>query len=133
MNVRPVIVAQVVNLFEFLMMGEVNDIGAGEADVVLVLDVEDLLLVVHDEERLSHLFLQVVLYVLSVGLESHEPAPRKLKDLLDDNIVVFVRMELDLFDLLSVARALREENGLIVSAHHVISEHGLRLADDFEV
>ena len=113
-------------------MGEVYDFGTNEANVVLVPYLVDSLSVVHDEKRLSYFLFQVVLYVFSVSFESNELAPCDEVYILDHNFVVFVRMKLNLLYLLRVTRTLREEDSLIVSAHHVSSKHGLGLTDSFE-
>ena len=114
------------------MVRKIDDFGAYVADIVLVLDVIDLLLVVHEEERLRHKILQIVLNVFFVGLESHKPAPGQLVDLLNDSVIIFARMKLYLLNLLVVFLAFCEEYCLIVAADQMVPEHGLRLAYDFK-
>ena len=54
------------------MFGEVDSLLDNEADIVLVLKKVNLLLVIHDEERLSHCLVCVVLDALTVGLQGHD-------------------------------------------------------------
>ena len=61
-------------------MWEVDHFVDRKANIVLILQQVDLLLIVHDEKGLSHTILHVVLDAVSISFESNEPASSQLED-----------------------------------------------------
>ena len=103
---RPIVISQVIDLFELFVVRKIDNLCANESDIVLVLDQIYLLLVIHDEERLGHLLFQVILDILSIGFKSYKPTPGKLENFFNYDIIVFTRVKLDLLYLFSIARTL---------------------------
>ena len=69
------------------MVRKVYDSLRNEAHIVFVLDQVYFLLIIHDKERLRHLFFCIILDVFPVGLEGYKPRPCQLKYLLLCNLV----------------------------------------------
>ena len=113
-------------------MGKVNNFGGHKSHCILVLDPIDFLSIIHNEERLRNVILHIIMNVLCVRLQCNEPAACQLPNLLRQYLVRQQGMKLDLVDLLSIARALSIEYLLVVSSHHMSSEHRCRLTNDFE-
>ena len=87
-HVSPIVVTQGVDLFELLVMREINRFVDYKAHTILVLQLVDLLHVVHDEEALdAEVVLDVICNVIGVSLKCHEPRPRKLINLLLRDLV----------------------------------------------
>ena len=114
------------------MVREVYDALSDELDIIFVLDMVDFLLVVHDKERLWHIFFSIILDIFAVGLNGYQPRPCQLEYFFLRDLICLLTMELDLVDLLSIARAFCKENELVVAAHKMPPEHDLRLANDFK-
>ena len=68
MHMRPVVVPKSIDLLQLVMGRKVKDFLDLKAYVVLILQKIDLLLVVHDEQRLFHLLSCVVLDALTISL-----------------------------------------------------------------
>ena len=117
MYVSPVVIPQVCDFLKFLMVRKVNDLFANEPDIVFILDQVDLLLVIHDEERLSHFSLQIILNILPISLKSHEPTSRQLEYLLLRRLILQAWVELNLNDLLGCTLTFGEKDLLIVPAY----------------
>ena len=82
-HVSPIVVTQGVDLFELLVMREINRFVDYKAHTILVLQLVDLLHVVHDEEALdTEVVFDVICNMIGVSLKCHEPRPRKLVNLL---------------------------------------------------
>ena len=65
---RPVVVPKSIDLLQLVMGRKVKNFLDLKAYVVLILQKIDLLLVVHDEQRLFHLLSCVVLDALTISL-----------------------------------------------------------------
>ena len=87
MHMLPVIVSQVIYLSKLLVVRKVNNFRDSKANIILVFNVEDFLLVIHDVQGLRHDFINIILYVLSISLKRGEPAPCKLENLLFRNLI----------------------------------------------
>ena len=79
------------------MARKVNHIFDFEVQIILIHNMVNLLLVVHDEERLGNSFLfEIVLYIFSIGFEGHQPASRQLPNLSLGNFIGLRNMEFKL-------------------------------------
>ena len=70
----PVNVSEVGDLFEDLMLSEIDLLLNLKPGVVFIHNVIDTLVVRHNIERLAHHILHVVLHILKVSLKSDNPA-----------------------------------------------------------
>ena len=70
---RPVIVSQIADLLQKVIVEpKVDGLGAGEVQIALVSDQVDLLVVVHQKDRLGyHLVFEVVLDVFVVDFQGY--------------------------------------------------------------
>ena len=93
MNMSPVVVTQLCNLFQLAMLAEVERLSNFEANTIVVSDLVNFLLVIHNVDRLRAVLFHIVMNVLAVGLESNDPAPRQLPDCLLGEFIRLRRME----------------------------------------
>ena len=85
------------------MMREIKNLLDLKTDIILVLQQVNLLLVIHDKQRLRHLLLSVILNVLTICLKRNKPTASQLKDLFHRNLVRHRIMELNLLDFLGIS------------------------------
>ena len=73
MDVRPVIVSQIADLLQQVIVEpEIDGLGAGEVQIALISDQVNLLLVVHQKDRLGYLLVfEVVLDVFVVDFQGY--------------------------------------------------------------
>lgn len=114
------------------MMRKVYNLLSYEANIVFIPQIVDLLLVIHDEERLRNLLFSIILNVFLIIFEGYKPTAGKLKDLFLRNLIRLGAMELDLVNFLCVAWSLGVEDSLVVAADDVSPQHGFRFTNDFE-
>ena len=114
------------------MVRKVYDALSDELDIIFVLNMVDFLLIIHDKERLWHVFFSIILDILTIGLDRYQPGACQLEYFFLRDLICLLTMEFYLVDLFGIARALCEEYKLVVTAHKVPPEHDLRLANDFE-
>ena len=84
-------------------MRKVYNLLSYEANIVFIPQIVDLLLVIHDEERLRNLLFSIILNVFLIIFEGYKPTAGKLKDLFLRNLIRLGAMELDLVNFLCVA------------------------------
>ena len=71
---RPVIVPKCVHFTERIVMRKVDYLFRHKSNIILVHEQVDLLMVIHDEERLRHALYYIILDAIRIGLEGHHAA-----------------------------------------------------------
>lgn len=131
-DVLPVVQDHLSHIFQFVVVGKIDDFPDFESDVVFIDQEEYLLLVIHNNQALTTALFNIICHQFTVGLKSHQSASRQLEYFLLGDLVRLGCMELQLLDLVYVSLTFGVENFLVVASDEVSTDHVFWFANDFE-
>ena len=99
------------------MLREINDFFHKKFYSVFIFQQVNLLRVVHNENTLLGICIEVILNVFTVRFKSDEFTACQLIDFLLGNFMTLGRMKLDLIDLVYTATGLGKVNLLIIASN----------------